>query len=411
MFSTGTPVGNIQPYFLTQVVPEQDLDPAKQLDQQPQLAAITGQAQAVADVFAGFIGAAAVSLDIAIYDFRLLPGALTDTIAGAVRDAAGRGVAVRLAYDKTQETDDEATLKAFAGAGGDPAPTGTHLFIARAFGQPALGEPAALPSNLQVQPILEEGIDPGHPAGKSGHIMHQKYIVRDAGTSAAAVLTGSANYTTDAWGIQENNLLAITEATDLAAAYEQDFTDLWSTKKLAGTGQHDLGQVTVGGIDIAYSFAPGEGAATETAIAALVAGATRRIRVASMVLSSPKILRALVDQINAGRDVAGIYDGPEMAGVVEDWKKFASSAATLALWQQVQPRLVAKKSVPFEAETIHNFMHNKVVVADDTVSTGSFNLSKNATGNAENVLRISSAELARQYAAYVDDLVQQYGAT
>jgi hypothetical protein len=87
-------------------------------------------------------------------------------------------------------------------------------------------------------------------------------------------------------------------------------------------------------------------------------GATRRIRVASMVLSSPKILQALLDQINANRDVAGIYDGPEMA--------------------------------------------------DDTVATGSFNLSTNATKNAENVLRIASADLAGQYAAYVDDLVQRY---
>ena len=396
MLSTGTPVGNIQPYFLTQVVP--DLDPAKVLDQQPELNAITGQASAVADIFAGFIAGARTSLDIAIYDFRLLPGELTDKIVGAVRDAAGRGVAVRLAYDKTTGTDDDATLKAFAGAGGDPAPTGTHLFIADAF-----GEHAAPAAGIQVQPILEEAVDPG-----TSHIMHQKYIVRDAGTADAAVLTGSANFTTDAWGIQENNVLVISGAEDLAAAYEQDFTGLWTTQKIAGTGAGDIGSVTIGGIDVAYSFAPGEGRATETAIAALVSGATRRIRVASMVLSSPKILQALLDQINAGLDVAGIYDGGEMDDVVVNWQSHASSAATLALWQKVQQHLAAKASVPFAAKTIHNFMHNKIVVADDTVATGSFNLSKNATGNAENVLRITSADLAGQYAAYVDSLVRLY---
>lgn len=399
MLSTGTPVGNIQPYFLTQVVP--DLDPAKVLDQQPELTAITGQALAVADILAGFIAGARTSLDIAIYDFRLLPGDLTDTIVGAVRDAAGRGVSVRLAYDKTTATDDDATLKAFAGAGGDPAPAGTHLFIADAFGQQAA--PAA---GIQVQPILEEAVDPG-----TSHIMHQKYIVRDAGTADAAVLTGSANFTTDAWGIQENNVLVISGAEDLAAAYEQDFTSLWTTQKIAGTGAGDIGSVTIGGnpgIDVAYSFAPGEGRATETAIAALVSGATRRIRVASMVLSSPKILQALLDQINAGLDVAGIYDGGEMDEVAGEWRSHPSSAATLALWQKVQQHLVAKASVPFTANTIHNFMHDKIVVADDTVSTGSFNLSKNATGNAENVLRITSADLAGQYADYVDSLVRLY---
>jgi phosphatidylserine/phosphatidylglycerophosphate/cardiolipin synthase-like enzyme len=397
MLSTGTPVGTIQPYFLTQAVP--DLDRSKPLDQQPRLAAITEQALAAADIFAGFIEGATATLDIAIYDFRLLPGALTDRITGAVRDAAGRGVTVRLAYDKTQETGDSATLKAFGDAGGDPAPTGTHLFLARAFGDQAAPVP-----NVQVRAITEEAINPG------SQIMHQKYIVRDAGTPDAAVLMGSANFTTDAWGIQDNNVLVITGAEDLAAAYERDFTDLWTTQKLAGTGTGDAGDVTISGTGVSYSFAPGEGKATETAIAALIAGATRRIRVASMLLSSPKILQALQDQIHAGRDVAGIYDGPQMAGVVDSWKAHPSSAhdQDQAMWGEVKQHLIAKPSVPFTTDGPHNFMHNKVVVADDAVATGSFNLSANATKNAENVLRITSADLAGQYAAYVDGLVQRY---
>jgi hypothetical protein len=48
-------------------------------------------------------------------------------------------------------------------------------------------------------------------------------------------------------------------------------------------------------------------------------------------------------------------------------------------------------------------------VADGTIATGSFNFSTNATRNAENVLRISSADLATQYTAYVDGLVHRYG--
>jgi phosphatidylserine/phosphatidylglycerophosphate/cardiolipin synthase-like enzyme len=62
-----------------------------------------------------------------------------------------------------------------------------------------------------------------------------------------------------------------------------------------------------------------------------------------------------------------------------------------------------------KAECPHNFMHNKVVVADGTSATGSFNFSANATRNAENVLRIDNSDLADQYAAYVDGLVQRYG--
>jgi phosphatidylserine/phosphatidylglycerophosphate/cardiolipin synthase-like enzyme len=394
MFSPGAAVGNVQPYFLTQA--EVDLDRSAPLEQQPGLQQITGQALQMAGVLADFIGGAAQAVDIAIYDFRLLGGALTDTIVSAVRAAAGRGVAIRLAYDKVQESTDAVTLKAFADAGGDPAPVGTQSFI----------EAAALPSLVQARPIEEEAIDPGH------QIMHQKYLVRDPGTPDAAVLMGSANFTTDAWGIQDNNVLVITGAPDLAAAYERDFDDLWTTQRLARTGTGDIGSVQIGDGNAAYSFAPGEGRATEDALAELITSAATSIRVASMVISSGKILQALANQINAGRDLAGVYDGPEMHGIVGDWQKSAggtSSAQHLALWQTIAPHLTAKQSLPFTATGPHNFMHNKAVVADGTIATGSFNFSANATRNAENVLRISSADLATQYTAYVDGLVHRYG--
>jgi hypothetical protein len=40
---------------------------------------------------------------------------------GAVKAAAERGVSIRLAYDRVQGATGDATLKAFADAGGDPA--------------------------------------------------------------------------------------------------------------------------------------------------------------------------------------------------------------------------------------------------------------------------------------------------
>ena len=53
-------------------------------------------------------------------------------------------------------------------------------------------------------------------------------------------------------------------------------------------------------------------------------------------------------------------------------------------------------------------MHNKLAVVDDTVITGSFNFSNNATQNAENVLQIENKETADRYAAYVAALTQRY---
>jgi phosphatidylserine/phosphatidylglycerophosphate/cardiolipin synthase-like enzyme len=53
-------------------------------------------------------------------------------------------------------------------------------------------------------------------------------------------------------------------------------------------------------------------------------------------------------------------------------------------------------------------MHNKVLVADDAVVTGSYNLSHSAEDNAENLLVIEDRDLADRYSAYIDHLTQRY---
>src|SRR5437867_11596450 len=52
----------------------------------------------IAQRVASFLGGAAKSLDIALYDFKLGPGS-EEIVIGAIEDAARRGVAVRLAYN------------------------------------------------------------------------------------------------------------------------------------------------------------------------------------------------------------------------------------------------------------------------------------------------------------------------
>jgi phosphatidylserine/phosphatidylglycerophosphate/cardiolipin synthase-like enzyme len=53
-------------------------------------------------------------------------------------------------------------------------------------------------------------------------------------------------------------------------------------------------------------------------------------------------------------------------------------------------------------------MHAKVVVADDVVFVGSFNLSHSGEKNAENVLEIRDAEIADELAAFVDEIRTLY---
>jgi phosphatidylserine/phosphatidylglycerophosphate/cardiolipin synthase-like enzyme len=56
-------------------------------------------------------------------------------------------------------------------------------------------------------------------------------------------------------------------------------------------------------------------------------------------------------------------------------------------------------------------MHNKLLIADDIVVTGSFNLSNHAMGNAENVLLIRDSDIASKYEAYIQQVMTKYGTT
>ena len=68
----------------------------------------------------------------------------------------------------------------------------------------------------------------------------------------------------------------------------------------------------------------------------------------------------------------------------------------------------AKPSTPYGTGTLHDFMHAKVTVVDDSVFVGSFNLSRSGERNAENVLELEDAVLANQLADFVDEVRARY---
>ena len=69
-----------------------------------------------------------------------------------------------------------------------------------------------------------------------------------------------------------------------------------------------------------------------------------------------------------------------------------------------------KRSTPYTPDSVHDYMHAKVTVADDTVFVGSFNLSHSGEMNAENVLELHDPEIAEQLAAFVDQIRARYPA-
>ena len=383
-------------------------------------AAQMAQANAVAKIYADFISRASFSLHIAIYDFRLT-GQAAETMVGALNERAKAGVDVRIAYNHARK---ERSPAVFAALGDDPAPLGTEATLKTI-------DPAVLRKGVQdtaelEPPVQDEPIDPG------SHLMHSKYIVRDGTLPSAAVLMGSTNFTNDAWSLQDNNIVVFEQAPELARFYSNDFGEMWESGKIANSGRDDTGTVSVDGIPVTVAFSPGQGRQIDTDIASAIGTAQDRLLVASMVISSGAVLGALVDRAHRVAEFGGVFDGPQMAGVMKDWARVsqpaggklqgqegasraplgqvrgAASSGKAQLFAAVAPLLYAKQSEPYGAKTPHNFMHDKLAVCDDTVVTGSFNFSSNATRNAENVVMIKSQEVADVYAAYVEQLETLY---
>jgi phosphatidylserine/phosphatidylglycerophosphate/cardiolipin synthase-like enzyme len=102
-----------------------------------------------------------------------------------------------------------------------------------------------------------------------------------------------------------------------------------------------------------------------------------------------------------------------MADVFRQWGGVPQNHWKIPALQQVieRARLVGKNSTPYTPTGRHDFMHNKILVIDDTVITGSYNFSRSAQFNAENILFIESAALAEVYSVYIDRMMQKYSAS
>lgn len=332
----------------------------------------------VAQALADFAAAAQSTLDIAIYDFRLDDPAATALVVGALTDAAQRGVAVRIGYDAGKPA--AGTAGAFARVGGDPAPPGTPQWVTAHFAGTGVQAKA-----IEAAPQL----------------MHDKYVVRDA----AAVWTGSTNFTDAAWTRQENNVLVL-PVPQVAAGYAADFAQLWDAGAISGTGTGLGGTVSMAGVTAGWDFSPGDGPALDAGLVASIRGATTRLVVGSMVLTSHGVLAALADAIDRGVPLSGVYDGGQMDEIAAEWQQHGS--AVLATWNAVKGHLARKPSAPYSPDGPHDFMHLKVLLADDTVTTGSYNFSANAERNAENQVHTDDPDTVTAYAAFLDTVVQAY---
>jgi phosphatidylserine/phosphatidylglycerophosphate/cardiolipin synthase-like enzyme len=333
-----------------------------------------GQApESVAAELAAFLAGAQRSLDIAIYDVKL-SGPVEQTVLGALVAARERGVTVRLAFNADHP-----------GHMQGPPPPETD------------------PELIAALPMETRGI-PGVP-----DLMHHKYVVRDGRT----VWTGSTNWTEDSWSREENVIVRIASA-EIAAAYSEDFDQLWRRCSVEASGAVSPTEVQVHGMPVRAWFCPRRGAKLAHRIADAIGRAERRIRIASPVITSGPILGSLCEVAADGHvDVAGAVDITQIEEVFSQWAEHAGpgewKTAALKAVLRTAP-FSGKRSTPYTPTSIHDFMHAKVTVCDDTVFVGSFNLSHSGERNAENVLELADAALADRLAAFVDEIRARYPA-
>jgi phosphatidylserine/phosphatidylglycerophosphate/cardiolipin synthase-like enzyme len=244
-------------------------------------------------------------------------------------------------------------------------------------------------------------------------LMHHKYVVRDVNTPLAAVLTGSTNWTNDSW-TREENVIVTLDSVEIAGDYTTNFEELWQKPVVAVSGRiSSPWSALPEGTRVRPYFCPGRALKLVHAMSRSISSARRRIRICSPVITSGPILGTLAEAVErpTGVDIGGVYDATQMDEVQHQWASVPGAAWKITAFRTVVAavKFGAKRSVPYAPGSVHDFMHAKILVADDYVYTGSFNLSHSGEENAENVIQIENDAVADMCAAYIDRVAATYG--
>jgi phosphatidylserine/phosphatidylglycerophosphate/cardiolipin synthase-like enzyme len=332
-------------------------------------------ADQIAGLLCDFFAQAGHTLDAAIYDFALT-GPPADRVRQSLHALTENGVRVRLLYN----VDFPFPVPV------PPPPEPDSAFIA------SLG--------VMARPIS------GVPS-----LMHHKYAIVDAGSANASVWTGSTNWTNDSWTREENVIVKLRSA-EISAQYSRNFEELWQSGKVELSGKYDLPWISLpDDLRLRLLFSPGQGPKMAHRIADRLAGAQRRIRLCSPVITAGPVLGTLAELAgHLNVDFKGVFDRTQMAEVAGQWKDDPHAAWKLPAWQTVSTQLpfASKLSTPYQSGSVHDYLHAKITVVDDTVFTGSYNLSHSGEENAENLLQFESPTLADRFAGFVENVYSRY---
>jgi phosphatidylserine/phosphatidylglycerophosphate/cardiolipin synthase-like enzyme len=213
--------------------------------------------------------------------------------------------------------------------------------------------------------------------GNSG-LMHNKFLVIDR----RFVWTGSFN-TTDNGAYQNNNNAIWIESTEVAENFTHAFLDMFERKQFGGGNPSPVPHPVVtmpDGTVIRTAFAPDYDVARF--IVNELRQAEQSIYFMAFSFTHDDIGKMMKTRFQNGLDVRGVF---ETRGADSDYAEYTS---------------MHELGMAVIKDTNKWAMHHKVIMIDgQTVITGSFNFSKNASRtNDENILIIrGNKDIARRY--------------
>ena len=304
----------------------------------------------IADTLATYINRAQQTLDITIYNWN------SPKIVAAVNAARTRGVQVRVIYE-----DDN--------------------------------------TNVSIGQLLASIPRVFRPAGgtlNTTSIMHNKFVVIDAATTARALVwTGSTNWTPGQLSTDPNNSVTVQDQS-LARVYTMEFEEMWGSAtgtpgtQLFGSRKTDNTPhyLVIGGRRVESWFSPTDN--VNSRLLETIGTADFDLHVLSMLVTRADIGRALADRVTL-RGIGACSDGltndtSGVAGFV--FRTIRAGLGTRYLLDN-RPGIMHHKTLIVDAGAAQS---------DPTVFVGSHNWTASAdTENDENTLVIHDARITNQY--------------
>ena len=215
--------------------------------------------------------------------------------------------------------------------------------------------------------------------GSRGGLMHNKFLVFDE----EAVWTGSLNTTNNGCYKNNNNAIYI-RSKELADNFTTEFNEMFEYSKFGAKSPKTIPYpiVKIDSTEIITLFSPEND--VDEAIISQINQAQGSIYFMIFSFTHDGIGNAMIEKYKVGVDVKGVF---EKRGSETNYAEYTK---------------MRDIGIPVKQDTNKWILHHKVIIIDqNTVITGSFNFSKNATKtNEENVLIIKgNPNIAKSYLA------------